>query len=357
MKRLALSALLFLGGLAHAGPNPSLPGTVRSSSVITNALQLNPTEPAPFQHGVKGIWIRSVNGVLYFHESDGVDTALLGGHSPSVYGIEFTLRDSVPFAADARGLWVSSADGSLYFHNADGSNDQVGGNLAGFPISSTNFTATVGNTSGFHYDSGEYGVGTFRLSGTTSNGETVTIGSVVFEFRTSGSVSGGHTLVNVSGGNSASQSITALASAQAGNVTSSQEAFVDIPSANVLAIGSLAYPGALALSETCANGTVSGSALVNGSIREFHYRASGQHTVVTENVNALAASQKVVVGATGQFYSKQYLAAFFVRSSAGVIRALTTITATFVNNFIVVADSGGVIQAGDLIYWSTDQSN
>ena len=54
---------------------------------------------------------------------------------------------------------------------------------------------------------------TLTFSGATSDGETATIGSRVYEFDTNGAVTSGRVAVDVSGGASASQSVTALVTA------------------------------------------------------------------------------------------------------------------------------------------------
>jgi hypothetical protein len=55
--------------------------------------------------------------------------------------------------------------------------------------------------------------GTLTFTGTTADGETVTIGGRVYEFDTNGSITAGRVSVDISGGNSASQSVTALVAA------------------------------------------------------------------------------------------------------------------------------------------------
>jgi len=55
--------------------------------------------------------------------------------------------------------------------------------------------------------------GTLTFTGVTSDGETVTIGDDVYEFDTDSSVTEGNILVDISGGASAAQSVTALAAA------------------------------------------------------------------------------------------------------------------------------------------------
>ena len=55
--------------------------------------------------------------------------------------------------------------------------------------------------------------GTLTFTGVTSDGEICTLGSRVYEFDTNGAVTAGRVAVDISGGNSAAQSIVALAAA------------------------------------------------------------------------------------------------------------------------------------------------
>lgn len=97
--------------------------------------------------------------------------------------------------------------------------------------------------------------GTLTFTGVVSDAETVTIGTDVYEFKTSGSAGAGKIKVDVSGGVTAPAAVTALVAAITGN-TSSVVSAVDgagdtvVVTAKIKGASGLAY----ATTETCANG-------------------------------------------------------------------------------------------------------
>ena len=128
-----------------------------------------------------------------------------------------------------------------------------------------------------------YGVGYVRFSGVTADGETVTINGRVYEFDTGGAVAPGSVLVDISGGNSATQSATALAAAITGDAGAVVDALVDTLGRTVLLVGKSATT-AFTLAETLGNGVVSGATMPGGAAADDRYRVFGSYNVAAAEV-------------------------------------------------------------------------
>jgi predicted secreted protein len=111
------------------------------------------------------------------------------------------------------------------------------------------------------------GVGTLTFSGTTANGELVTIGGRVYEFCTDGDVTNGRVEVDISGGNSASQSVTALVAAITGDtfaVVTAVDGALDTVVVTSKVLGTSA--NSIGTTKTCANAAWGGATLGGGTV-------------------------------------------------------------------------------------------
>jgi len=106
-------------------------------------------------------------------------------------------------------------------------------------------------------------VGVLTFSGVTQTGELVTIGSDIYEFDSTGTYAGANIEVDISGGASAAQSVTALAAV----IGTGTEAITGIDGDGdtvVVTADVKGVAGNLAFSTTCANGSVDNATLVGG---------------------------------------------------------------------------------------------
>lgn len=112
--------------------------------------------------------------------------------------------------------------------------------------------------------------GTLTFTGVVADAQTVTIGSSIYEFKTSGSAGEGKIKVDVSGGVTASDAVTALVAAITAN-TDSVVTAVDGAGDTVVCTAKTAGTSgnSIATTETCTNGSWGGATLtggVNGTI-------------------------------------------------------------------------------------------
>lgn len=115
------------------------------------------------------------------------------------------------------------------------------------------------------WTNGTKSTGTLTFAGVTSDGETVTIGTKVFEFDTDSSVGAGNIAVDVSAGASAAQSVTALVAAIVANAATLD--FTAVDGAGDTVVVTWDYEGAagnVASTETCANASWGGATLTGG---------------------------------------------------------------------------------------------
>jgi len=98
--------------------------------------------------------------------------------------------------------------------------------------------------------------GILTISGVVTDGETVTIGSRVYEFDTDSSVSGSNVVVDVSAGLTAAIAVVALAQAINGDGSSVVSAVTDGASLVTVTADTAGNSGnSIAVAETCANAT------------------------------------------------------------------------------------------------------
>lgn len=106
---------------------------------------------------------------------------------------------------------------------------------------------------------------TLTISGTTSDTETVTLGSRVYEFDTGGAVTAGRVLVDISGGNSAAQSVTALVAAIEADASAVFGAADGAGDTVVVTADTKGTAGNVATTETCANAAWGGLLATGGA--------------------------------------------------------------------------------------------
>lgn len=138
--------------------------------------------------------------------------------------------------------------------------------------------------------------GALTFSGVVADAQTVTIGTRVYEFKTSGNAAAGNVKVNVSGGVTASAAVAALVAAITGDasaVVTAVDGTGDV--VNVTAKVKGTSGNALATTETCTNGAwaktklsggVDGTAADKGCILfdgSYIYVATAENTVADAN--------------------------------------------------------------------------
>lgn len=138
--------------------------------------------------------------------------------------------------------------------------------------------------------------GTLTFSGVVADGQTVTIGSRVYEFDTNSSITSGHVAVDVSGGVTASAAVTALVAAITGDtsaVVTAADGAGDTVVVTAKTKGTAA--NSYATTETCTNGSWGASTLAGGvdstlgrdkeimADSSYLYVSVGKSTVSTTN--------------------------------------------------------------------------
>jgi hypothetical protein len=107
--------------------------------------------------------------------------------------------------------------------------------------------------------------GTLTFSDAVSDGETVTIGTDTYEFDTDESVTEGNILVDVSGGATASDAVTALVSAITASGDGTYSGADGAGDTVVITYGTYGTTGnSVATTETCANGAWGATTLESG---------------------------------------------------------------------------------------------
>lgn len=140
-------------------------------------------------------------------------------------------------------------------------------------------------TRGLPPSDGEAATGTLTFTSTTSDTETVTIGTRVYEFDTDSTVTSGNVSVDISGGNSASQSVTALVAAINGDsdaVVYAHDGAGDTVVVNAITPGTAG--NSLASTQTCANATWGGATLSGGTDGDWvDFRSNGGPIIIEPN--------------------------------------------------------------------------
>ena len=153
---------------------------------------------------------------------------------------------------------------------------------------------------------------TLTFTGGTSDGEIATIGSRVYEFDTNGAVTAGRVAVDISGGASAAQSVTALVAAINGDasavVTAADGAGDTVV---VTAITAVAATGnAIASTKTIANATWGAATLAGGKDALSIASASGLFAITADIPTAGIVADLTYSG------SKRYLRAVFTKAAS-----------------------------------------
>ena len=165
--------------------------------------------------------------------------------------------------------------------------------------------------------------GTLTFTGTTSDTEYVTIGTRVYEFDTNGSVTAGRVAVDISGGNNAAQSVTALVAAinaDASAVVTAEDGSGD--TVVVTAITTNATTGNAITSTKAVTNAGWGAATLGSGINALAVSpASG---VFTLNAAIPTAGIVADLSYTG---SKRYLRAVMTKSAAApnIVTSVTVI--------------------------------
>jgi hypothetical protein len=156
----------------------------------------------------------------------------------------------------------------------------------------TAISLTPDQINAVYYHNGQPAVGTIDFTGVCSDGDTVTIGSRIYEFDDvdGASCTGSEDVcIDVSGGASAAQCGTALVAGINGDASRSADSIL---STDIVSLIGVAVNDAYTLTETGANISVSSAAGVNGE-------AAGSHTLYHCDHAVTATEQTALGGATG----------------------------------------------------------
>ena len=191
-------------------------------------------------------------------------------------------------AADAKryyGLFINDSANDMYltvdggaaavhrgeFLEANGGHFEMSEAFSNLSIAAVSVICAAGD--------GTKAAGTLTFTGAVSDGETVTIGSDIYEFDTNGVVNGSNIAVDVSGGATAPAAVTALVAAITASATEAVSAAdgtgdTVVVTADYAGVGSDAIYGTavntIATTETCANASW-GAALLAGGVDGTKY--------------------------------------------------------------------------------------
>jgi len=227
----------------------------------TNLKQLlNATETALAAGTSSTLWIERTE---FLSAVIGLATGLAIGN-PTAYTVTLTVQDAEDISGtDAANL--TDADGDtitieLTADNASSIADIDLGGARAFVGGSIVVAITGGNTV-----AGVAATGTLTFSGVVADTQTVTIGGDTYEFDTTGAVTEGNILVDVSGGATASAAVTALVGAITSDGDGTYGAADGAGDTVVVTFGTTGTRGnAVATTETCANGSWAATALTGG---------------------------------------------------------------------------------------------
>jgi len=145
--------------------------------------------------------------------------------------------------------------------------------------------------------------GTLTFSGVVADGQTVTIGTDIYEFDTDASVTAGNILVDVSGGVTASDAVTALVASITSDDTVGVCAVDGAGDTVALTADTKGVLGnAIATTETCTNGAFGAVTLesgIDGTVGkawEVKVDASYLYVAVADNTVAGANWRRISVG-------------------------------------------------------------
>lgn len=120
--------------------------------------------------------------------------------------------------------------------------------------------------------------GTLTFTGVVADGETVTIGSEIYEFKTSGNAGVGKIKVDVSGGVTASDAVTALVAAITAN-SAIVDAVDGAGDTVVVTYKTVGTDGNVASTETCVNASWGNTTLTGG---QYGTSCSEVNTIVAD---------------------------------------------------------------------------
>lgn len=164
-----------------------------------------------------------------------------------------------------------------------------------------------------YHDIGRAGFGYIHFTGVTSDGERITINTRIYEFDTGGVIgAGADVAVDISGGNSAAQSATALAAAINGDASRSVNAIALGDAVHIITLGavnSTGYP----LAETCANVTLSAATMTSGATRTAQVQTTLRRQLTAVDASFLSAALGTNEIVLGVFPSTTQPAIFFAQ--------------------------------------------
>lgn len=140
------------------------------------------------------------------------------------------------------------------------------GSLVGMYVNSTS-SGTITFVDGLtaYNATADAATGTLTFTGAVSDGETVTIGSEVYEFDDDASVTAGNIAVDVSGGATASAAVTALVTAITADSTLVTGADGTGDTVDITAVAAGLSGNDIATTETCANASFGAATLTGGA--------------------------------------------------------------------------------------------
>lgn len=139
------------------------------------------------------------------------------------------------------------------------------GKVIGIIVNShTNGTISLVDGLTAHNATADAATGTLTFTGVVADGQTVTIGSEVYEFDTNSSVAAGHIAVDVSGGVTAAEAVTAIVTA----ITADSTLVTAVDGAGDTVVVTTVLTGTqanYAVSETCTNASWGAATLTGGA--------------------------------------------------------------------------------------------
>ncbi len=195
-------------------------------------------------------------------------------------------------------------------------------------------------------------VGYVRHTGASADTETVTINGRVYEYDTGGAITG-DVAVDISGGNSAAQSATALALAINTDTGADVDALVATDGTTVILVARTAAT-AFSLAETLGNGSVSAATMIAGLDAADRLVVFGRYVVTAADVAQLATGGEIVVGCLEDPGSTPELVNLLAADAAGSFYSVANLgfrlARVNTNNYaLLLRDPGAVLAATDQV--------
>lgn len=293
-------------------------------------------------------------GKIYIGQADGLsdEKAISGDIALTALG-ETSINDNV---VDSAAL-AHGTDAQMYVCAADGTPTLV--SISGDLSISNTGVATVSGTGTFN---GASSVGYADITGTTSDGETVTITdggaiSEVYEFDTDASFSG--IQVDISGGNSATQSATALVSAI--NANSTIVSAFTAGDGTVHIMSRIADDNNYTLADTATNIVVSAATTDAGNLANAAMKVyGGKRTITAQDVTTTTDTGGTILLGAVPTSQNPLTTQLFVRDSSFLLKALASSAINWVQidtNYygLLLSETQAAateLTAGDIIEWS-----